>query len=232
MVLPYSTINNTLNCKRRFEPSSPTVYKRPTHEQLDLAVTRDEQGFFCTTPNELPTRDVMLLRPKVAETTPLDTLQPKQDDEHLPKASKLKLSQDDHLQRGGDTGYRFVNVNSTVILGIQAALDHQRTNPEWDGQPKLMPSGGAEVRPDPTIFLRPPFCFVIVCLLYLLTGSTIDLHYTDWMGSAYSFCIAPCVIARRLVVPIDIESIRKTRSATRTDAHTGKSGAIFPTRNF
>ncbi len=35
--------------KRQFQTGSPSVYKRPTQEQLELAITRDKQGFFYYT---------------------------------------------------------------------------------------------------------------------------------------------------------------------------------------
>ena len=100
---------------------------------MELAVTRNEQGFCCTTPNaEEPTRNVMLLRPKVAEKTPVEKLQPKSG------AELQQTSGDDH--QDGSGGYRFVNVNSAVNLGVQAVLDHQRAKPECDGKPELMPN--------------------------------------------------------------------------------------------
>ncbi len=82
----------------------------------------------------------MLRRPKVAETTLLDKLHPKNEGEHLSESSQRQLK---YLQ-GRETGYRFVNVRSAVNLGIQATLDHQRTNPKCEDQPKLMPD--AEIR--------------------------------------------------------------------------------------
>ena len=113
------------------EAISPTSYIRPTHEQLQLAVTRDEQGFFCPSPDAAPSKAVMLLRPSCThQATPVDKLQLKSRDD--PQGGQ-KLQ-----------GYRFVDVNSAVDLGVQAALDHHRIHPDCDGQPKLIPH--AEVR--------------------------------------------------------------------------------------
>ena len=63
----------TVNCQ--FQTGSTTTYKRPTYEQLELAVSRDEQGYFIESPMAAPTRSVMLLRPKVHKKTILDELQ-------------------------------------------------------------------------------------------------------------------------------------------------------------
>ena len=85
--------NVKYECTKR---DSPTVYIRPSYEQMELAVTRNKQGFCCTTPNaEEPTRNVMLLRPKVAEKTPVEKLQPKSG------AELQQTSGDDHQDGSG-----------------------------------------------------------------------------------------------------------------------------------
>ena len=121
--------HNPENCHSK--TGSPTVYIRPTYEQLELAVGRDEQGFFSESPMDAPTRSVMLLRPKVHETTPLDELQHQGD----PEDCKLQ---------GTRETYRFVNLDAAVNLGMQAAIGHQQANPKCDGQPEIVHS--AEVR--------------------------------------------------------------------------------------
>ena len=121
--------------------NSPNVYIRPSKDHLDLAFTRDEQVFFQTKPNaEMPTRHVMVLRPKTAEMTPVEQIQPKSE-VALPRKLQLK-SMDDHQE--GEGGYRFVKVNSALNLGVDAALDHQRESPECNGRPQLVT--GAEER--------------------------------------------------------------------------------------
>ena len=120
--------------------SIPTPeYVRPTHQQLSLATPKDEQGDFCHTATQMAQqescRNVMLLRPKVVEMTPVDKIQLKSANPIPPTCGlpQLKSGADQH--RGG---YRFVNINSAVELGAQAVLDHQQKHPECDGQPKLL----------------------------------------------------------------------------------------------
>ena len=53
-------------------------YVRPTHQQLSLATPKDDQGDFCHTATQMAPescRNVMLLRPKVVEMTPVDKIQ-------------------------------------------------------------------------------------------------------------------------------------------------------------
>ena len=60
--------------------SIPTPgYVRPTRQQLNLAGLKDERGDFChtTTTTQMAQencRNVMLLRPKAAEMTPIDKI--------------------------------------------------------------------------------------------------------------------------------------------------------------
>ena len=70
--------------------------------------------------------------PRLLKKTPVEKLQPKSG------AELQQTSGDDH--QDGSGGYRFVNVNSAVNLGVQAVLDHQRAKPECDGKPELMPN--------------------------------------------------------------------------------------------
>jgi hypothetical protein len=94
-------------------------YIRPTREHLQLAFRRDEQGFFCSQPSVAAKKNVMVLRPKVEEITPISTLQ----------------------RRGANNpgGYRLVDVNTTIDTTVQATLDHQLANPDCDGRPQLVP---------------------------------------------------------------------------------------------
>lgn len=113
-------------------------YVRPTHQQLELATTRDAQGNFCHTATQTAQqncRNVMLLRPKVVEMTPVDEIQLKSMKPVPTSSGQL------HPKSGADQhegGYRFVNVKSAVELGSHAVLEHQRTHPECDSQPKLL----------------------------------------------------------------------------------------------
>ena len=115
----------TVNCQ--FQTGSTTTYKRPTYEQHELAVSRDQQGYFIESPMAAPTRSVMLLRPKVHEKTILDELQHQGDLE-------------DRTLQGTRETYRFVNLDAAVNLGMQAAIKHQQANPECDGQPEIVHS--------------------------------------------------------------------------------------------
>ena len=121
--------------------SIPTPgYVRPTRQQLNLAGLKDERGDFChtTTTTQMAQencRNVMLLRPKAAEMTPIDKIQLKSVNPIAPTCEQPQPKSGSD-QRGG--GYRFVNINSAVELGAQAVLDHQQKQPECDGQPKLL----------------------------------------------------------------------------------------------
>ena len=112
-------------------------YVRPTHHQLQLTITKDEQGHFCHPATQTPQqncRNVMLLCPKVVEMTPVDKIQLIKNGKTMPATSGT----DQHGGGGGGRGYRFVNIKSAVELGAQAVLDHQRKHPECDSQPKLL----------------------------------------------------------------------------------------------
>ena len=107
----------------------PTKYLRPTHEQMEQSTTRDKRGFFCQVPStETPTKTVMLLRPRIGRSAPDDSrLQPKSKDDHQP------------------VRYRLADLITVIDFSVQAALDHKRTQPECDGQPKLVGDPDAEV---------------------------------------------------------------------------------------
>lgn len=115
-----------------------TSYVRPTHQQLQFATIKDERGDFHPTPMQMAQENsetVMLLRPKVAERTPVDKIQLKSVNTIAPTCGKPQpKSGADHY--GGC--YRFVDINSAVELGAQAVRDHQEKHPNCDGQPKLL----------------------------------------------------------------------------------------------
>ena len=115
-----------------------TSYVRPTYQQLQLATTKDERGDFCHTPMQMAqenSRNVMLLRPKVAERTPVDEIQLKIVNPIAPTCGKPQPKSG--VDQNGEQ-YRFVDINSTVELGAEAVREHQLKHPNCDGQPKLL----------------------------------------------------------------------------------------------
>ena len=72
----------------------------------------------------------MLLRPKDAETTPLDEL--------LHEETAELCGPAEQPDGGVRATYRFVDINAAVGLGAQAVLQHQEAHPDCDGQPTLM----------------------------------------------------------------------------------------------
>ena len=124
------------------EPGTPcsttsTRYVRPTHQQLHLATLRDERGEFCHDTANIAREDcrnVMLLRPKTAEITPVDEIQLKTV-KPIAATSGQPQPVSGSDQREGS--YRFVDVDLAVELGIQAAVEHQQTHPHCDGQLRI-----------------------------------------------------------------------------------------------
>ena len=130
---------------RRPEPHSPTTsstttsstttrYTRPTRQQLHLATPKDERGEFCLSATQIAREDcrnVMLLRPKTEERTPVEeiqlrTVEPKATTSGQPQP----VSESD--QHGGI--YRIVELDLTMELASQSVLEHRQTHPHCDGQ--------------------------------------------------------------------------------------------------